>query len=473
MKKNSGLVFRICLMLGDAIAIVFSFAFAYFIRTNLDSRPYYFASEQLDFTLTILCMVPVWWIILFALGLYSNRILRKRSSEYPRLLAASVIGIMLLITYDFFYQHNLFPVRIVVIWATLLCFISLILVRTIIRRIRYLLIVKTKRATEKVVIIGNSSNTEHLLEYISYHPEVGYRLAGVVANNEFIPERFRKHKFTSLDEALKHRHPDIIFQTDEKNTEYVYSEAIKAHALYYFVPTDSTLSSHIGSLELIGDTPAILVRVTPLMGGARVIKRAMDIVLGTLAFIIAFIPMCIIYLVAKISDPSHPVFYSEYRLSRFNKKVKIYKFRSMVPEYSGMTPEEAFTKMGKPELIEKYRKNGDFLKNDPRITKLGSFLRATSLDELPQLWNIIKGDISLVGPRALIPGELHNYGDRSLLLSVKSGLTGLAQVSGRRDISFEERRSLDLYYIQNWSLWLDFQIIARTIIAVIFRKGAR
>ena len=94
-------------------------------------------------------------------------------------------------------------------------------------------------------------------------------------------------------------------------------------------------------------------------------------------------------------------------------------------------------------------------------------------DELPQLFNVLRGDISLVGPRALVPGELRNYGDRSLLLTVKSGLTGLAQVSGRRDISFDERRSLDLYYIQNWSVLFDLQIILQTIRAVIFQKGAK
>lgn len=129
--------------------------------------------------------------------------------------------------------------------------------------------------------------------------------------------------------------------------------------------------------------------------------------------------------------------------------------------------------MGKPNLIKKYRAGGDMIPNDPRITKIGRFLRATSLDELPQFWNVVRGDISLVGPRALVSGELRHYGDRSLLLSVKSGLTGLAQVSGRRDISFEERRALDLYYIQNWSLTMDFQIILRTISAVLFRRGAK
>ena len=183
--------------------------------------------------------------------------------------------------------------------------------------------------------------------------------------------------------------------------------------------------------------------------------------------------MIIIWIIVKFSDFKSPAFYSEYRLSQFNRKFKIYKFRSMKPEYSGMSPEEAFKKMGRPELIKKYRKNGDFLEKDPRITKIGRFLRKTSLDELPQLFNVVKGDISLIGPRALVPGELRAYGDRSLLLTVKSGLTGLAQVSGRRDISFDERRALDIYYIKNWSLALDFQIFLRTIKVVLFSEGAK
>ena len=456
MKKDSGSIYRVFLMLGDALAIVFSFAFAYYIRTHIDSRPYYFTAEQLDFTVTVLSLIPIWWLILAMLGLYKKSIIlgRSRFSELGRLLTASIIGIMTIITYDFFYEHNLFPVRIVAVWSALLCFLSLLMIRFLLREIRFRLIVHTGRATLNVIIIG-------------------YRVVGVVASPRYIPDGLKKYKRSSLKDALEKSKPDIIFQTDELQTEYVYGQAINAHAFYYFVPSDSTLSSHIGSMELIGDTPAILVKVTPLIGGARVAKRAMDLIFGAVLFIFALIPMFFIWLAEKISDPSHPALYSEYRLSRYNKKVRIYKFRSMKPEYSGLSPEEAFEKMGKPGLIATYRENGDYLKNDPRITRLGRFIRATSLDELPQLWNVLRGDISLVGPRALVPGELRDYGDRSLLLSVKSGLTGLAQVSGRRDISFEERRALDIYYIQNWSVLLDIQILLRTIIAVLFRKGAK
>jgi lipopolysaccharide/colanic/teichoic acid biosynthesis glycosyltransferase len=143
----------------------------------------------------------------------------------------------------------------------------------------------------------------------------------------------------------------------------------------------------------------------------------------------------------------------------------------MYGAYTGMSPEEGFHKMGRPELIRQYRDNGDQLADDPRVSPLGRFMRHTSLDELPQIINIVKGDISLVGPRPLDPFELEKYDKKNLILAVKTGMTGLAQVSGRRDISFEERRKLDLYYVQNWSFWLDLVILVKTVRVVLGGRG--
>jgi lipopolysaccharide/colanic/teichoic acid biosynthesis glycosyltransferase len=294
-----------------------------------------------------------------------------------------------------------------------------------------------------------------------------------VASRRFIPKDLKGKQYSSLKDALKKVRADVIFQTDEKSTEYVYRQAIQRHILYYFVPSEAALSSHFGELELVGSTPAVLVKLTPLSGGMAVFKRVFDFCFSLVAIIVAAIPMMITWLILKLSDFRHSPIYKDERLTQYNRKFVCYKFRSMKPEYNGLTAEEAFIKMGKPELIKKYRKNGDYMKNDPRITKFGHFIRATSIDELPQLFNILKGDISLIGPRALLPGELRDYGDRSLILSVKSGLTGFAQVSGRRDISFEERRALDIYYVMNWSLLLDLSIFFRTIATVLKRDGAK
>ena len=294
-----------------------------------------------------------------------------------------------------------------------------------------------------------------------------------MANRRFIPRDLKTHQYSSLKDALRKARADVIFQTDEKSTKYVYRQAVSRHLLYYFVPSETALSSHFGDLELVGNTPAVLVKVTPLSGGYAVVKRAFDIVFSLVAIVLTIIPMMIIWIISKLSDIKHSPIYVDDRLTQYNRKFRCYKFRSMKSEYSGMTAEEAFIKMGKPELIKKYRRDGDYMKNDPRITRLGHFIRRASLDELPQLFNILKGDISLIGPRALLPGELRDYGDRSLLLTVKSGLTGFAQVSGRRNISFEERRALDIYYVKNWSLMLDLSIFFKTIAAVFRGEGAK
>lgn len=474
MKKDFGLIFRICLILGDAFAISLSFLLAYFMRTHLDQRPFYFESEPWKFVASLLLLLPIYIVILAAFGLYRKTIFlsRNRWSEIGRLFLASVVGVMAIISYDFFMLVDLFPVRIMALYAIISCFLLLCTFRGLVRFARKL-ILKSKRAILRAVIVGNTKNTEYLADYIATFPESGFTLCGVVSAAKYIPKDLRRKQYSSLKEALRKAKPDVIFQTDDRRTDYVYRQAIERHLLYYFVPSNSMLTSQMGELELIGDTPAILVNITPLAGGAKIIKRICDVIFSIIALVIAAIPMGVIWIMQKIADPKSPALYAETRLSRYNRRFKIYKFRSMKPEYCGLSPEEAFTKMGKPQLIKKYRENGDKIPNDPRITKLGKFLRASSLDELPQLFNVLRGDISLVGPRALVPGELHHYGDRSLLLSVKSGLTGLAQVSGRRDISFDERRALDLYYIQNWSLGMDFRIMFRTISAVLFHRGAK
>lgn len=474
MRKKSDFILRFCLIVGDAAALILSFAMAYFIRVHVDPRPFTFESQLLDFTLTIVFLVPIMLIILAALGLYKKSIFlgRSRFPERARLVLAAVLSVGALIVYDFFVGENLFPVRVMALTAVALCFVFLlverILVRFIVRQV-----FRNDYGTKRAIIIGNHKSTEYLADYITSTPECGYRLAGIVANRKYIPRDLKTHQYSSLKDALKKARADVIFQTDEKSTEYVYKQSVTRHLLYYFVPSETALSSHFGELELVGNTPAVLVMTTPLSGGYAVVKRLFDIVFSLVAIILTAIPMAIIWLILKFSDFKHSPIYADDRLTQYNRKFKCYKFRSMKSEYSGLTAEEAFIKMGKPELIKKYRKGGDYLKNDPRITKIGHFIRKTSLDELPQLFNILKGDISLIGPRALLPGELRDYGDRSLILTVKSGLTGFAQVSGRRDISFEERRALDIYYVKNWSLLLDLSIFFKTIAIVLRRDGAK
>lgn len=474
MRSKSDIILRMALLVGDGLMLVLSFALAYFIRVHVDPRPYEFESQLMEFTIEIVWLVPIMWVVLAALGLYKKSVFlnKSRLPEVGRVFLAAVLSVAALIVYNYFANKELFPVRVVALLAVILSFVFLMGERVLVIYVARQ-IFKKNYGTKRVIIVGNHKNTEYLTDYITATPESGYRLAGVVANRKYIPKDARVRQYSSLKEALRFARADVVFQTDERETEYVYKMTVQRHLAYYFVPSETALSSHFGEMELVGNTPAVLVKITPLSGGWAVFKRAFDIVFAIVALAVAAIPMAVIWVILKVSDYKAPAVYKSERLTQYNRKFKCYKFRSMRREYNGMTPEQAFLKMGRRELIREYRRNGDYLKNDPRVTGFGKFLRKTSLDELPQLFNILKGDISLIGPRALLPEELESYGDRSLILSVKSGLTGFAQVSGRRDISFEERRALDIYYVMNWSVMLDAQILFRTVGSVLRGEGAK
>ena len=476
MKKEPGFLYKISLLIGDAFAIVAAFSFAYYFRVHIDSRPYFFDSKLSSFLVSMLILLPIWVVLLSSLGLYSRKYIGGGIREYWRLFLASILGTMSLISYDFFAisltgRDSLFPVRIIALYALIFCFASLVLVRSAVSFI-HRLILRSEHALLNVLIVGNDKNTEELLKGIT--PESGFRVIGVVSRNEFIPKQFRKLRYGSPTQAVAKLHPDAIIHTESDGIEKINKLAIDNHAHYYYAPSDDSIVMMAASdVEFIAGVPLIHIRTTPLSGGAALYKRCFDLFVGGLMTIIASPILIILFIVQKIVEPKSPAIYKDLRLTRHNEHFLMYKFRSIKQEYSGLTPEEAFAKMGKPELIAKYRAGGDYLKDDPRYTPFGRFLRKTSLDELPQLLNVVKGDISLIGPRALQPIDLKDYGERGLLLSVKSGMTGLAQVSGRRDISFNERRALDIYYVQNWKPGLDIQILLRTIACVLRGEGAK
>lgn len=473
MKRNPGFVLRVAFLVGDLLAITLSFGVAYYYRTHYDQRPYLLGSDTLEFIVTMVSLLPIWAVLLFVSGVYDRAVYPYRPKLYWRLLVVSAVGTMSLITFSYFASTSIFPTRLIALYALIICFILLVLVREIIQLTRRA-ILRRGIGVLNAVVIGNDGSTTSIVEQFKDDLESGYRVVGIVAADEYVPAYAKKLKYSSLADVLtSNSKVDVVIQTDEAKTDKVYFDTVDHHLSYMFVPSQKALLSRMGEMHIIGTEPVINVRTTPLIGWARVIKRIGDFVAGSISLIIASPFMLIIALLIKLSEPKAKTIYKVGRLSRFGKEVKIFKFRTMKQEFNNMSPEEAFAKMGKPELAKEYRANGDQLDDDPRISKLGHFLRTTSLDELPQLLNVIRGDISLVGPRALVPEELKEYQNKNLILSVKSGMTGLAQVSGRRNISFEERRSLDIYYIQNWSLALDIQIILKTIVTVLLRRGAR
>jgi lipopolysaccharide/colanic/teichoic acid biosynthesis glycosyltransferase len=213
--------------------------------------------------------------------------------------------------------------------------------------------------------------------------------------------------------------------------------------------------------EKVKDFPQISLKGLAYLFG----KRLFDF-FSSFILLIVISPILLMICIAIKLDSKGPIFFGHSRLGKNKKVFKVYKFRTMVHNaaevFNNFTPEQ------KAEFEKNFK-----LDNDPRVTKLGNFLRRTSLDELPQLINIIKGNLSVVGPRPIVQKEIMKYGEYSdKLFSVKPGLTGYWQANGRSETSYEERISMDMYYIDNKSFWLDIKIIFKTILAVLKEEGA-
>ena len=478
MKNNTSLLYSFFLVIGDALAITAAFVAAYVLRVSISDEAISTAVYARQYLTALVSLLPFWILIFALLGLYNPRIHEKRFSELGRLFIGSFIGVLFVISYSYIANTPIFPARLVTLYGFGLAFSFAFLFRTIARGIRRQLFGFGK-GISNVLIIGDTNLTRELIDSLSRPDITGYRVVGVVGGVKHpLSKTLTCPQFNSFAEAIEKiegKNIHIFVQTElyastDKNDE-ILTYAQVNHIGYCFVPGNSEL--FVGNIEvdLFQSVPVITVHQTALIGWGRVVKRLTDLILGIPALLIAS-PLMLVIAIAELLSGSGSVFFRQKRLTRYNREFEVFKFRSQYKKYDGTTPEEAFKMMGRPELAAEYRANGDYLPDDPRVTPIGKFLRRTSLDELPQLMNVVRGDISLVGPRALIPEELAIYAKRHTILSVKSGLTGLAQISGRRNISFDERRKLDLFYVQNWSLWSDLVIIVKTLWIVLFHKGA-
>jgi exopolysaccharide biosynthesis polyprenyl glycosylphosphotransferase len=478
MKNNNSLIYNLFLIIGDAIALVVAFLGAFFVRAHLYNAPVAHPVHVTTYILVFSALLPFWILTFALLGLYNHSIYEKRFSEIGRLFIGSFIGMLFVVFWNYLSLKPIIPSKLVVIFGFCFGFIALVLERNIIRWVHTLLF-SFRIGLTNVVITGNTAVARELVESLYNSRQSGYYVVGVVGSERAIYGHTNIKNYPDFRSMLRDIHIDsldAIIQTelyaDESRNQEILEFAQRHHIAYRFVPGNTELFVGNIDVELFRSAiPVINVNETALFGWGRIVKRVFDILVGSILLLIALPFMLIIAIVIKIFDPG-PIFLKQTRLTRYDQKFTVYKFRTIKKIYNNLSPEAAFEKMGKPDLISAYRANGDKIPNDPRYSKLGNFLRATSLDELPQFYNVVKGDLSLVGPRPLVPEELALYPKRHTILSVRSGLTGLAQVSGRRNISFEERRKLDLYYVQNWSFWLDLTILAKTLGAIIDKRGS-
>lgn len=470
--------YSLILVLVDTLVLLGAFSIAYILRVQYDPRPLVSNIYALDYLFSFLLIVPFWILIFAALGLYSPNTYNRRLVEWGKIAVGSFIGILMVIGWEYISDKDIFPARLVAVYALIGSFLLILVEREVMRITRSLLFY-FGRGTSRLLIIGNSAATRDIAMNLSETHKSGYEIVAIAGPKRVIPPGLEIHHFTSAAEALGHikrLRINAIIQTDlneagEEN-QRVLGAAQAHHVSYSFIPGEPEFYAGKNTVDVFLGYPMISVSQTPLIGWGAIMKVFFDAFVS-LTLVILLSPIFLILIILqKIFNPG-PVFYVSKRLSQFSKPVNLIKFRSMSTKYGKKDAATEFREMGREDLATEYERDHK-VTNDPRVTRFGKFLRDTSLDELPQLFNVLRGDLSLVGPRPILPQETKFSPNRTALLhSVKSGVTGLWQVSGRSNLSFDERIELELFYAQHWSFWLDIKILFKTIRVVFKKTGAK
>ncbi|MCX5908209.1 MAG: undecaprenyl-phosphate glucose phosphotransferase [Deltaproteobacteria bacterium] len=452
--------------LGDLGAALCAWVCAYYFRFYVDFIPVTKGIPEFKLYFFLMPLVVlIWGIVLKAYGLYEPRRLRSFRKEASSLFFAATLALLILIVTSYFLQEYKFS-RLVFIYFYFFNLLFIGCFRFFVRR-RIINARSKGKNLHNALILGHGKLARQVLDTIQHHPELGIQIRGFVTRER---ERVGNQveglnilgSYENLPEIIKNQEVEQVFIAfsiqDHGDLEAALGILDEEMVDISVIPDMYRFAALKGSIEEFDGLPVINLRTSPLFGWNRIIKRGIDI-LATLILLIPGTPlMAIIALVIKIFTPG-PVLYGQERMGLGGTSFVIYKFRTM--------------KIGAEEETGPVWAT---LK-DPRRTRVGKFLRKTSLDELPQLINILKGDMSLVGPRPERPVFIEEFKSSIpkyiLRHRVKAGLTGWAQVNGwRGNTSLEKRIEHDLYYIAHWSLGLDFKIILKTIPSLFSGKGA-
>jgi exopolysaccharide biosynthesis polyprenyl glycosylphosphotransferase len=451
--KKADFIINIALVPIDYVTIVLAAISAYYLRFSagiIQIRPATFELAFLDY-FHIILQIALLAIFVFAWsGFYTMRP-KKIANELPRIISGVSTTVIFLILAVFF-QRELFASRFIIISAWVLAIVYLLLVRIIVILVKNYFL-KLGHGLSAVIIVGRVADTDLIIDAYHKNKTLGYKIVGQYDN------------LAQLKNAgdpkiiIKDQQVEYIMQTDSSMDK---DEALdlltfcqENHINLKYIANLFQAQSLNLELNSIFGLPLIEIKGTPLDGWRRVYKRIFDLFLSFLLIIILS-PFLIIIALAVALASSGPIIVRLKRVGQKGKVFKMYKFRSMVKDAHLFKDEvKTFNERVDGPLFK--------MKNDPRVTKLGKFLRRTSLDELPQLYNVLKGQMSLVGPRPHEPEEVSQYqrGYRKLL-TIKPGITGMAQVSGRSNLLFSDEAKLDIFYIENWSILLDLIILLKT-----------
>jgi len=470
--KRAELFFSFLLVPLDFLAIILAGISAYYLRFTAiatEIRPVIFSLPFGQY-FNILLLIALAWLVIFALaGLYNIKGSRRLTEEVYRVILACSTGLVLIVVLIFIFRE-LFSSRFIVLAGWLLAIVYISFARVIVRLIQRLLL-SYGVGVHKLVLVGNSSTTDILIHEFSTRKDLGFEIVKRLKNFSLEAEQ-------ELAEFVKTNEIDEIMQSDPNLSKAevlrLFDFADENHLTFKYAA--DLLGAKVLKTEVseIAGLPVVEVKETPLDGWGRILKRIFDMI-GSLFFIILFSPIMLLAAIIIKADSPGPVIYKNKRVAK-NGAFKLFKFRSMINQYcvGDDYGSAAALELEKKLIQEKNTKTGPVYKisGDPRLTGVGKFIRRWSIDELPQFFNVLYGNLSLVGPRPHQPREVAKYErHHKKVLTVKPGLTGLAQISGRSDLSFEDEVKLDSYYIENWSLKLDLSILLRTPLAII--KGRR
>ena len=455
--KKFDLIFSAILVPLDYLMLVLSGVFVYYLRFSalVELRPVIYEIPFGKYFITLLVIFLIWLIIFVLAGLY-NLSERHFSKEFSKIFLACSVGTMLIVLFIFF-QREYFSSRFIILAGWLMTFIFVSFGRIFIHYLQ-LVYYRKGKGLEPILIFGSGETAEQINQYIQASPGLGYKTLGHLKTVDELINKWsdKAHQISQIIQADSRLNRQDILRLIEFCNE---------HQIVFKYTADifNSLASNVKT-ETISGVPIIVIQKTALEGWGRIAKRLVDSICALIGLIVlspVFLTLCIII---KL-DSKGPVFVKLQRIGERGRRFGLFKFRSMIKHAH---------KMKKDLSRNNERKDGPLFKmgNDPRITGFGRLLRKTSLDELPQLFNVLKGEMSLVGPRPHEPEEVARYQKHhKQLLTIKPGITGLAQISGRSKLSFEQEAKLDIYYIENWSLVFDLQIIIKTMPVVLSRKN--
>lgn len=468
--KRSELFFSALQVPVDFVMIILAAISAFAIRNvpevlffNIPAKLYNYPFDQ--YLRLVLVVAPLFILIYAIEGLYDIRATRKFWKETIKIFTATSTGLVVLIV-AIFLKREWFSSRFVILAAWVLATFYVVAARYLIQLVQKWMLRKKGVGVHRVLLIGRNGKVDSLSRLFRFNKNLGYKVIDKVDTASLkVIKKVKQEK--GIDEILLCE-PTLTEDEQEKLIDYC---AIHNIAYKYCPTTRETSRVDVGVLN---GEPIIEVKNTPLDGWGRIMKRIFDILASGLGIIITA-PIMLITAIAVKIDSRGPIIYKNERIGSNGDKFFVYKFRYMkweacVTKDNGKLDEAL--KLEKDLIKKQSVRKGPLykIKCDPRKTRVGAFIEKYSLDELPQFFNVLLGDMSMVGPRPHQAREVEKYMEyHRRLLTIKPGVSGMAQVSGRSDLDFEDEYKLDLFYIENWSLWLDIQICLKTI-GVLFRK---